>query len=95
MNWNKYIDSKPENDDEVVISAITTKGKYSINVKCNCQYDALTNSWIIMDPLYSKCGEDGKLTCKAEDLWCFKSDYKEFIKEQNRLKREAKKKKSK
>ena len=96
MNWNTYLDTKPQEDDEVVVNTCSTRGKFNIQVKCNCQYDKLTASWIILDPLYEKCGEDGKLKCKDTDMWCTKDEYREFVKEQNKAKRAlAKKKKGK
>lgn len=93
MNWNVYGEHKPSDNDEVVINTFTKHGKYSVNVKCNCQYDQCTNSWIILDPLYERCGNgSGRLECTNNDLWCTKEEYKEFQKEQNKAKREAKKK---
>lgn len=93
MNWNTYSDNKPCEDDEVVINTMSDHGKFKINVKCNCQYEESTNSWIILDPLYVKCGEDGKLKCKDNDLWCTKEDYRQFQREVNKAKRDAAKKK--
>lgn len=95
MNWNNFNTTKPEEDTEVVINTKSQHGKFSVVVKCNCQYEKTTDSWIILDPLYVKCGdESGRLKCKDEDMWCTKDEYREFQKEQNRLKREAKKKKN-
>lgn len=93
MNWNTYGEVKPLENDEVVINTFAQQGKYKVSVKCNCQYDQTTDSWIIMDPLYERCGIDGKLKCTNEDLWCTKDDYREFQREQNKVKREAAKKK--
>lgn len=94
MNWNRYGDVKPSNDDEVVINTSASHSRFNVRVKCNCQYDSSTNSWIILDPLYVKCGDgNGLLKCKDEDMWCTKDEYREFQKEQNKLKREAAKKK--
>lgn len=96
MNWNTYKDVKPQEDDEVVINTFSNRGKFNIQVKCNCQYDSITDSWIILDPLYAKCGdENGMLKCKDADMWCTKDEYRQFQREQSKLKREAKKKKSK
>ena len=95
MNWNIYKDNKPEEDSEVIINTSTNHGKFNVQVKCKCQYEKVTNSWIILDPLYAKCGDSfSRLKCKDEDMWCTKDEYREFQKEQNKLKREAKKKKN-